>query len=98
MIQESSHRVYLLIDFYYVSKEICLYFKFTAVLHSGFTNDDKDNSEEYDEFQRPSEIQKKQKQKNAMADLVSRRKEKQEGLLSVLITDIFSNYLVSFIF
>nr|CRZ25129.1 Bm3560 [Brugia malayi] len=50
-----------------------------AVLHSGFTNDDKDNSEEYDEFQRPSEIQKKQKQKNAMADLVSRRKEKQEA-------------------
>ncbi|EJW85809.1 plus-3 domain-containing protein [Wuchereria bancrofti] len=50
-----------------------------AVLHSGFTNDDRDNSEEYDEFQRPSEIQKKQKQKNAMADLVSRRKEKQEA-------------------
>ncbi|KAL3985941.1 Plus-3 domain family protein [Acanthocheilonema viteae] len=50
-----------------------------ALLHAGSASDDKDNSDEYDEFQRPSEIQKKQKQKNAMADLVSRRKEKQEA-------------------
>uniref|UniRef100_A0A8R1Y013 Plus3 domain-containing protein n=1 Tax=Onchocerca volvulus TaxID=6282 RepID=A0A8R1Y013_ONCVO len=48
-------------------------------LHGGSASDDKDNSDEYDEFQRPSEIQKKQKQKNAMADLVNRRKEKQEA-------------------
>ncbi|VDO43202.1 unnamed protein product, partial [Onchocerca flexuosa] len=48
-------------------------------LHGGSVSDDKDNSDGYDEFQRPSEIQKKQKQKNAMADLVNRRKEKQEA-------------------
>uniref|UniRef100_A0A915PV57 Plus3 domain-containing protein n=1 Tax=Setaria digitata TaxID=48799 RepID=A0A915PV57_9BILA len=51
----------------------------TVLLHAGSVNDDKGNSDEYDEFQRPSEIQKKQKQKNAMADLVNRRKEKQEA-------------------
>ncbi|VDN06337.1 unnamed protein product [Thelazia callipaeda] len=35
--------------------------------------------DDFDEFQRPSEIKKKQKQKSAMADLVSKRKEKQEA-------------------
>ncbi|CAG9533374.1 unnamed protein product [Cercopithifilaria johnstoni] len=50
-----------------------------ALLDAGSASDDKDNSDEYDEFQRPSEIQKKQRQKNAMADLVNRRKEKQEA-------------------
>lgn len=60
--------------------DIFLYLKIPAVLHAGSVSDGKDNSDEYDDFQRPSEIQKKQKQKNAMADLVNRRKEKQEGL------------------
>uniref|UniRef100_A0A0R3RGF5 Plus3 domain-containing protein n=1 Tax=Elaeophora elaphi TaxID=1147741 RepID=A0A0R3RGF5_9BILA len=49
-----------------------------GLLHASSAGDDKD-SDDYDEFQRPSEVQKKQKQKNAMADLVNRRKEKQEA-------------------
>lgn len=59
---------------------MCLRLQFSALLYAGSMIDDKDNNDEYDKFQRPSEIQKKQKQKNAMADLVNRRKEKQEGL------------------
>ncbi|MFH4979287.1 hypothetical protein AB6A40_005996 [Gnathostoma spinigerum] len=38
-----------------------------------------DHEEEFDQYQRPSEVQKKMKQKNAMADLLSRRKEKKEA-------------------
>lgn len=43
----------------------------------------KDNASDhevgFDEYERPSELQRKQKQKSAMADLLNRRKEKREG-------------------
>ncbi|VDN27920.1 unnamed protein product [Gongylonema pulchrum] len=42
---------------------------------------DTGNDNEYDEFQRPSELQRKQKQKDAMASLVNRRKQKQEAAM-----------------
>ncbi|VDD86719.1 unnamed protein product [Enterobius vermicularis] len=43
----------------------------------------KDNASDhevgFDEYERPSELQRKQKQKSAMADLLNRRKEKREA-------------------